>query len=514
MSGQERDAAQQEAEYTPNTTGRLLTTGEQVVPENPTPIPGMDGGRIGELLKENLFKDVRNSIVTIVFGTVFLYIAYKAFGFAFLNEKVQVDRETGETIVRSGWEVIREGPFFVYMVGNRFAESGVTFQQLWIGIYVIAFALGVILGRPQETEPPPMRLGTRLAIVVPPVIGLVVLLSFTTTPTPALLCLGMIAIAFVGRVVSRFIVPNATSWIAGVVLLAVGTVLWIGVGPLLRFLAIALVLWTGGVLWRAREIGVAAAFQGRTSTLVTQITRGSLGLLVFGLVYLGFLQATAFRPSAINQFGGLLLTIVVAFSAITLSFPIGVIAALTRRSSFPLLRPIAVAYIELIRGVPLITLLFMGNFALGFFLPPGTTPPGKIASAIVMYVLFTAAYVAEIVRGGLQSVPAGQVEAGQAVGLQPLTITRRIVLPQALRNSIPALVGQFISVLKDTSLLVIIGQLDLLGITEPVLASLRFTNQGFSSETYAFVAFLFWIMCFSMSRASQRLETRLGVGRR
>jgi general L-amino acid transport system permease protein len=131
-----------------------------------------------------------------------------------------------------------------------------------------------------------------------------------------------------------------------------------------------------------------------------------------------------------------------------------------------------------------------------------------------MFTLFSAAYVAEIVRGGLQSVPTGQTEAGQAVGLSPVTITRRIVLPQALRNSIPALVGQFIALLKDTSLLIIIGLFDILGVTRPLLSSLEYANQGYFPEAYAFVAFLFWVICFSMSRASQRLETKLGVGTR
>jgi general L-amino acid transport system permease protein len=133
---------------------------------------------------------------------------------------------------------------------------------------------------------------------------------------------------------------------------------------------------------------------------------------------------------------------------------------------------------------------------------------------IMMIALFTAAYVAEVVRGGLQSVPRGQTEGAQALGLSPLKTTRLIVLPQALRNSIPALIGQFISLLKDTSLLVVIGVQEILGVTEPVLAQLQFKAQGYQPEAYAFVCLMFWVICFSMSRASQRLETRLGVGKR
>jgi len=244
------------------------------------------------------------------------------------------------------------------------------------------------------------------------------------------------------------------------------------------------------------------------------LLRRRAGLILLGLGLLSFLLVTGFSPSNIDQFGGLLLTLVVALAGISLSFPIGIVMALARRSSFPLIRPIAVAYIELIRGVPLISLLFMGQFAIGFLFPPGFNVPGPIPRAIIMITLFSAAYVAEVVRGGLQSVPSGQIEAGKALGLSPLTITRRIVLPQALRNSIPALIGQFISLLKDVSLLVIIGLQEMLGIIDVVLARREFVNQGYTPEAYAFVGAVYWTLCFSMSRASQRLETRLGVGTR
>ena len=239
-----------------------------------------------------------------------------------------------------------------------------------------------------------------------------------------------------------------------------------------------------------------------------------VGWLLLALAALSFGLITGFEPANIDLFGGLLLTVVVALAGVALSFPIGVVMALARRSSFPLIRPLAVAYIELIRGVPLISLLFMGQFAIGFLFPPGVTVPGPIPRAIIMITLFSAAYVAEVVRGGLQSVPAGQVEAGKALGLSPFTITTQIVLPQALRNSIPALIGQFISLLKDVSLLVIIGLQEMLGIVDVVQARPEFNNQGYTPEAYAFVGAVYWALCFSMSRAAQRLETRLGVGTR
>ena len=215
-----------------------------------------------------------------------------------------------------------------------------------------------------------------------------------------------------------------------------------------------------------------------------------------------------------DDWGGLLLTVFLAIAGITLSFPLGVLLALGRRSTFPAVRAVCIAYIELIRGVPLLTILFMSAFALGFFLPPGSERPTLVTRAIVALVLFTAAYVAEIVRGGLQSVPRGQIEAAQAVGLSPLKTTRLIVLPQALRAVIPGLVGQFISLFKDTSLVFIIGLTDLLAVAELATKQPDFLAQGLIFETLVFISFIYWAGSYWMSRESQRLETRLGVGQR
>lgn len=219
-------------------------------------------------------------------------------------------------------------------------------------------------------------------------------------------------------------------------------------------------------------------------------------------------------PITYNNFQGLLLNAFLALGGITLSFPFGVALALGRRSTFPAVRAICVGYIELIRGVPLITLLLMGATMLGFFVPAGMTRPGSVTRALIAFVLFAGAYVAEDVRGGLQSVPQGQVEAAKAIGLPPLRTTFLIVLPQALRNVIPALVGQFISLTKDTVLVAIIGLTDVLRVARAVTSQPQFAGQGLQAETLLFTGFLLWSVCFTMSRASQRLEKRLGVGTR
>ncbi len=387
-------------------------------------------------LKENLFKDLKNGVLTVVFGLVLGYVLWRTTRYFFVTAR---------------WEVISEGPLVFYMVGKDFGRTGISYGMLWSGIYAALFALGLATGLMSRTPGPPMRRGERVAMIGGPLFGVGFILSMTRTIIPTLLTIVAVGFLVVGVQAGRRL-------------------------PL--------------------------PFQRRA------------GLILVGLALLSFLFVTGFNPSNIDSFGGLLLTLVVALAGISLSFPIGIVMALARRSSFPLIRPIAVAYIELIRGVPLISLLFMGQFAIGFLFPPGVSVPGPIPRAIIMITLFSGAYVAEVVRGGLQSVPGGQIEAGKALGLSPLSITHWVVMPQALRNSIPALIGQFISLLKDVSLLVIIGLQEMLGIIDVVLARREFVNQGYTPEAYAFVGAIYWTLCFSMSRASQRLETRLGVGTR
>jgi general L-amino acid transport system permease protein len=212
-----------------------------------------------------------------------------------------------------------------------------------------------------------------------------------------------------------------------------------------------------------------------------------------------------------DEWSGLHLTLMVSAIAIVLAFPMGLLLALARRSTLPALRIMASTYIEVIRGVPLITLLFMGQFILGFVVPAGTVL-SAITRAIAVMTLFSAAYIAEIVRGGLQALPKGQTEAGQAMGLAPPTIMRKIVLPQALTAVIPAMVGQFIALFKDSSLLSIIAVLEFLGVRKIIHAQEAFRSVGIA-ETLVFVAIGYWAFAFAMSRESQRLERRLRVTR-
>lgn len=234
-------------------------------------------------------------------------------------------------------------------------------------------------------------------------------------------------------------------------------------------------------------------------------------LIVMLLILRGFGEAGSLLPTVpTNLWGGLLLSLLLAFFGIALSFPLGVLLALGRQSKLPAIRVVSVIYIEFIRGVPLISLLFMGQVMLQLFLPDGFPTIDRVLRALVAITLFSAAYTAENVRGGLQSIPRGQYEAAQALGLNGYQTTTLIVLPQALRSVIPVLVGQFIALFKDTSLVALVGLFDLLGIARTILANPNWL--GTQQEVYIFIAALYWIFSYMMSYASRRIEDQMAVG--
>jgi general L-amino acid transport system permease protein len=244
----------------------------------------------------------------------------------------------------------------------------------------------------------------------------------------------------------------------------------------------------------------------------TVITLWLLYLPVVILIVRGLTQAPGSLQVVPSAFwGGLLLTLLLTAVGILVSFPLGVLLALGRRSELPIIRWTSIAYIELFRGVPLVTILFMAQIMLPLFLPAGMNID-RILRAMVGIILFTAAYQAENIRGGLQVIPVGQYEAAKALGLGAAQTTVLIILPQALRNVIPVLVGQFIALYKDTSLVAIVGLLDLLGIAKSIVSQPQFI--GLQREAYLFVTLIYWFVSYFMAYLSQRLEVALGVGER
>ncbi len=229
-----------------------------------------------------------------------------------------------------------------------------------------------------------------------------------------------------------------------------------------------------------------------------------VGVVVMGIIMHGGL----FGLSAVEttKWSGVILTLMLSLFGLTAAYPLGVLLALGRRSSLPAIKTLSVVYIELIRGVPLISLLFMSSVMFPLFLPEGVTID-KILRAQIAIIMFTAAYIAEVVRGGLQAIPKGQYEAAEALGLDYSQKMRLIILPQALKIVIPPTVSILISAFKDTSLVIIIGLFDLMKTTQVTLSNPEWS--GFSTEAYIFIAVLYFGGCFAMSNFSRSLEKEL-----
>ena len=233
------------------------------------------------------------------------------------------------------------------------------------------------------------------------------------------------------------------------------------------------------------------------------------GLVVIGILMWGGVLGLSYVGT--ESWSGLPLTLILAVVGMVFAFPFAILLALGRRSKLPAVRVVSVCYIELVRGVPLITVLFMASVMLPLFLPTGFTID-KLLRAQFAFILFAAAYLAEIIRGGLQAIPKGQIEAADALGLGYWRRTRLIVLPQALAMVIPPLVNNFIGAFKNTSLVIIIGLFDLLNTANTALTDPNW--QGFATEAYVVAAAIYWSFCFFMSRYSQMLEHEFNRGRR
>jgi len=459
------------------------------------PRPPREKSNPPQWLRKRLFNSWYNSAVTLVLIPVIAYLGWRFFSFLVFNAR---------------WDPVRNN-LTLFMVG-RFprAELWRVVAQVVIWSSAIGLAWGAAVagakaralraGLPYREDPLLAKVRRYGALLV--IVGL--FLAMTQTWGPLIIFAGSVASAAVLQFLgSRTAAEHVAFLWAGVAVLGVA-----GFQVVSGF-------YGNGWLWMGVPIAVAASkLVGRiewSSPLAARLARLGGVAVVLVVAYVAYMVIDH-RGVGWEQWEGLRLNLLAAPIAIVLAFPLGVALAIARRSSFPALRIISTGYIELIRGVPLISLLLMGQFFIGFFLNT-TTPLSSITRAITALTMFTSAYIAEIVRGGLQSIPRVQVEAGQSVGLRPFTIIRLIVLPQALRNVIPAMVGQFIALTKDTTLLSIIAVADLLYVRGIVHAQAEYRAFGIA-ETLVFVALIFWAITFSMSRESQRLERKLGVGER
>jgi general L-amino acid transport system permease protein len=243
------------------------------------------------------------------------------------------------------------------------------------------------------------------------------------------------------------------------------------------------------------------------------LTIGWILSLIVSIFLMNGIEGVEWLPVVpTGNWGGLMVTLLLAVGGIVISFPIGVLLALGRRSSLPVVSIFSTIFIEVVRGVPLIGILFLSSLILPLFLPPDIRID-RLLRALIGMTLFSAAYMAENVRGGLAAVPQGQVEAANALGLNNFQITTLIVLPQALRAVIPPIVGQFISLFKDTTLASGVAVLELLSVGRSILQA-NPEYIGLQMEVYLFIAAIFWVLSYMMSYASLRLEVALGVGER
>ena len=254
-----------------------------------------------------------------------------------------------------------------------------------------------------------------------------------------------------------------------------------------------------------------SAFSNRDNPNFNLVQSGGtkVALYWFSAGVLAMVGGSVFVNVPTNLMGGFMLTVLIGVPSILVSLPIGVGLALGRRSNLPVVSMLCTIFIETIRGVPLITILFVADTMLNYFLP-STVQFDKLLRVQIMVTLFASGYIAEVVRGGLQAIPKGQYEAADAMGLKYWESMRLIILPQALKISIPGIVGVFIGLYKDTTLVSIIGMLDPLGVSKPVLADSAWN--GLSIEVYVFLAIFYFISCFAMSRYSLWLEKRLDTG--
>lgn len=310
-----------------------------------------------------------------------------------------------------------------------------------------------------------------------------------------------------------------------IVLGALTAVAWLAPRKLmiltLLYPAIGFYLLWGGSIWG--PIGALAGFA--ILALVYSLTKGQLGVVVgtgAGVVaaMVWWLAVQSHITGALHsllpfsithvdsdEFGGFLLAFVIGVTAIAASLPMGILLALGRRSDMPLIKALSVGFIEFIRGVPLITMLFTASLLLQYFLPPRTNFD-LILRVIILVTFFSAAYIAEVVRGGLAALPRGQYEAADALGLDYWQAQRLIIMPQALKISIPGIVSSFIGLFKDTTLVALVGLHDpLQGVTKVVRAAIEW--KGIYWEPYIFVGLIFFACCFSMSRYSMYLERKL-----
>lgn len=444
--------------------------------------------------RKNLFNSWFNSLLTVVLLLVL--------GSTFINFLIWI-------FFQADWAVVINN-FNQFMSGLYKPEL---YWRIWIIFGMVMALSGLSWGLLARNQP---RLLDRNVLIGLGLVALAVVL-FPLTRVNAPYLLGglalLVGLAIAGQAFGQK-VPAAAQWITGGWFVSYfAALLLLGGGEVRASLLYGVVMIGGGIL-----AGQQLAKRVSIPKLPGVLSDVGLFLLGFFAVYqllwrLPYWLGLDFKLRVVSSgsWGGLTLTLLLAISGIVLCFPLGIILALGRRSKLPVFRGLSIAYIELIRGVPLISILFMGQVLIPLFLPEGVRPD-RVVRAVIGLTIFSAAYLAENVRAGLQAVPLGQTEAAQSLGLNKPLSMALIVLPQALKTAIPAIVGQFISLFQDTTLLGIVGLVELLGITNNLLANPKYLGEY--AQAYVFIAVLYWVFCYAMSYGSRKIEAALNTDQR
>jgi general L-amino acid transport system permease protein len=454
----------------------------------------------------NLFSNWKNTLLTVVFGYFIYVVLSSVLGWAVFRAVWTGDSRDACAIENAGacWPFV-QAKFLQWIYGFY------PIDQRWrVNICYLLLAGGLI---PMLIPSVPYKMWNALFLLIAfPLIALILLTGGNFSLTSS---------AFIGMgallaVVAAFLPLAAYGMEEGIQKAKPGIAL-VGFGLLVWFLSFfvnfsglgskiaTLMILAGGALGVIQLLGSANP-AARYNLKLWAVVAGGLLLAMlimkidFGLEYV-----------ETSQWGGLLVTLVVAITGIVASLPLGILLALGRQSQMPIVKYFCVTFIEVWRGVPLITVLFMASVMLPLFLPPGTNFD-KLTRALIATAIFSSAYMAEVIRGGLQAIPRGQYEAAQALGLPYWNMMNLIVLPQALKIVIPGIVNSFISLFKDTTLVTVIGLYDLLNIISTGSADATWASPQTGNTGYFSAALLFWIFCFSMSRYSQFVERRLNTG--
>jgi general L-amino acid transport system permease protein len=485
------------------------------------PVLAPPPGQVGVVgwLRRNLFSSVTNSLLTVISILLLVWILPPIIRWALIDAVwTGTDRRACVTPGAGACWPFVEARFGQFMYGRY------PLNQRWrVELTAILLIIGLV---PLAIPRVPFKRETIFYLVAIFPVAALILLTGGHFPVSATFVAGLFAFGSVATALIAFVTQRRNAPIlAGMVLPAAVLVVIVAAAGTYGALPAefdlgAFVASTGAagvVLLAATFVALAgglwAVYRRRNSDGSHRVAR--LWIAVGALLVLCLVLRTNFglEPVETSLWGGLLVTLVVAIVGIVASLPIGILLALGRRSNMPVVRFLSIGLIEFVRGVPLITVLFMASVMLPVFLPPGVTFD-KLLRALIGVAIFSSAYMAEVVRGGLQAIGRGQYEGAHAIGLRYWQMMRLVILPQALRIVIPGIVNSFISLFKDTSLVLIIGLFDLLGIVQLGFSDANWASPNTPATGYAFAALVFWLFCFSMSRYSIYTERRLHTGRR